>query len=53
MCQLVTRDMLLTGRAKSGKPAAQIHRRRVLPAMAEAAYLGYVPTRKPKTQVKM
>lgn len=27
----------LTGSAKSGNPAAQIHRTRVLPAMADAA----------------
>lgn len=46
------RKPILTGSANSGKPAAQRHRTNVLPAMADAAYLGKLATRKPHTQVK-
>ena len=44
--------MPLTGVAKRGNPTAHMHRNSVLPAIAEAAYLGYVETKNPNTHVK-
>ncbi len=49
--KLMKTERGLTGVAKRGNPAAQIHLKSVFPAIAEAAYFGYVETKKPKTQV--